>query len=107
VARPGGGEGRAVTTIERRDRRVLQMAHDASLLDDPALLGAATAAASLALRNQTLAVSCAPSCVRWPPPSNGLSDLLEGVRLIAVSLDTAGLITYANPLPVRADRLVP
>ena len=55
VPRPDGSEGRAVTTIERRGRRVLEMAHDASLMDDPALLGAATAAAALALRNQTLA----------------------------------------------------
>ena len=97
VARPDAGEGRAVTTIERRDRRVLQMAHDASLLDDPALLGAATAAASLALRNQTLAGELRSQLREVAASEQRLSDLLEGVRLIAVSLDTAGLITYANP----------
>jgi PAS domain S-box-containing protein len=97
VARPDDGEGRAVTTIERRDRRVLQMAHDASLLDDPALLGAATAAASLALRNQTLAGELRSQVREVAASEQRLSDLLEGVRLIAVSLDTAGLITYANP----------
>ena len=97
VARPDDGEGRAVTTIERRDRRVLQMAHDASLLDDPALLGAATAAASLALRNQTLAGELRSQLREVAASEQRLSDLLEGVRLIAVSLDTAGLITYANP----------
>src|SRR6476620_208981 len=97
VARPDDGEGRAVTTIERRDRRVLQMAHDASLLDDPALLGAATAAASLALRNQTLAGELRSQLREVAASEQRLSDLLEGVRLIAVSLDTAGMITYANP----------
>ena len=97
VARPDAGEGRAVTTIERRGRRVLQMAHDASLLDDPALLGAATAAAALALRNQTLAGELRSQLREVAASEQRLSDLLEGVRLIAVSLDTAGLITYANP----------
>ena len=97
VARPDAGEGRAVTTIERRGRRVLQMAHDASLLDDPALLGAATAAAALALRNQTLAGELRSQLREVAASERRLSDLLEGVRLIAVSLDTAGLITYANP----------
>ncbi|HZI34530.1 MAG TPA: PAS domain S-box protein [Gaiellales bacterium] len=97
VARPDTGEGRALTTIERRDRRVLQMAHDASLLDDPALLGAATAAASLALRNQTLAGELRSQLREVAASEQRLSDLLEGVRLIAVSLDTGGLITYANP----------
>ena len=97
VARPDAGEGRAVTTIERRGRRVLQMAHDASLLDDPALLGAATAAAALALRNQTLAGELRSQLREVAASERRMSDLLEGVRLIAVSLDTAGLITYANP----------
>ena len=97
VPRPDAGEGRAVTTIERRGRRVLQMAHDASLLDDPALLGAATAAAALALRNQTLAGELRSQLREVAASEQRLSDLLEGVRLIAVSLDTAGLITYANP----------
>jgi PAS domain S-box-containing protein len=97
VGRPDVGEGRAVTTIERRGRRVLQMAHDASLLDEPALLGAATAAAALALRNQTLAGELQSQLREVAASERRLSDLLEGVRLIAVSLDTAGLITYANP----------
>src|SRR3954452_431425 len=96
VARPDG-EGRALTTIERRGRRVLRMAHDASLLDDPALLGAATAAASLAVRNQTLAGELRSQLREVAASEQRMSDLLEGVRLIAVSLDTAGLITYANP----------
>jgi PAS domain S-box-containing protein len=97
VPRPDGSEGRAVTTIERRGRRVLEMAHDASLMDDPALLGAATAAAALALRNQTLAGELRSQLREVAASERRLSDLLEGVRLIAVSLDTAGLITYANP----------
>jgi PAS domain S-box-containing protein len=96
--RPHAGPGRAVTPIESGTRgAAVQMVHDDSLLDDPGLLDAATAAAALALRNQSLTGELAAQLRELRASEQRLSELLENVRLIAVSLDTAGLITYANP----------
>ena len=97
ILRPDAMEGRAVTTIERRDRRILQMVHDASLLDEPAVLQSAASAAALALRNQSLAGELRAQLREVAASERRLSELLENVRLIAASLDTQGLITYANP----------
>jgi PAS domain S-box-containing protein len=95
--RPLARPGRAVTPIEAGGRRGVQMVHDESLLDDPGLVDAATAAAALALRNQSLTGELAAQLRELRASEQRLSELLENVRLIAVSLDTDGLITYANP----------
>ena len=94
---PVSAPDRASTTIARSGRRVLQMVHDASLLDDRGLIEAATSAAALALRNQTLAGELRAQLREVAASERRLSELLEHVRLIAVSLDMEGRITYANP----------
>jgi signal transduction histidine kinase len=48
------GRGRAMTLIERNGKRVGALLHDAWLQDEPELLGAATAAAGIALENGRL-----------------------------------------------------
>ena len=96
-AAPPTGPDRATTTIARSGRRVLQMQHDATLLDDRGLIEAATSAAALALRNQTLAGELRAQLREVAASERRLSELLENVRMIAVSLDMEGRITYANP----------
>ncbi len=97
VPAPHPSPGRAVTPIEAGTRQSVQMVHDESLLGDPGLIGAVTAAAALALRNQSLSGELAAQLRELRASEQRLSELLENVRLIAVSLDTEGRITYANP----------
>ena len=54
VTLPAPGRGRAYTEVERDGRRVAAIVHDASLADEPALVRAAGAAASMALENERL-----------------------------------------------------
>ena len=49
-----GGEGRMVSVLERRGRRVAAMVHDPALGENPQLLDAVSAAAGLALENERL-----------------------------------------------------
>ena len=51
---PEGEPGRAVTVLEPAGKRVAALVHDPSLLDDPELVEAVGAAASLALENSRL-----------------------------------------------------
>jgi signal transduction histidine kinase len=53
---PDAGPGRAVTPLEQDGNRLAVLLHDPSLLDDPELLGAVGAAATLALENARLQV---------------------------------------------------
>jgi signal transduction histidine kinase len=48
------GRGRATTLIDRKGKHVAALLHDASLQDEPELLGAATAAAGIAVENGRL-----------------------------------------------------
>jgi PAS domain S-box-containing protein len=97
VPRPEQTAGRAVTAIQAGIPGSVLMVHDESLLDDPGLLEAVTAAAALALRNQSLSGELAAQLRELRASEQRLSELLENVRLIAISLDTEGRITYANP----------
>ncbi len=54
VSLPEEGTNRATTPVERDGTRVAALIHDATLLDEPELLGAVSAAASLALVNEQL-----------------------------------------------------
>lgn len=49
-------EGRTVTLLERHDRKVAALVHDAALAEDPAFLDAVSSAAGLALENERLLV---------------------------------------------------
>jgi signal transduction histidine kinase len=51
---PWEGSRQATTRVERDGRHIAALVHDASLLDDPALVDAVTAAAGLALDNERL-----------------------------------------------------
>jgi signal transduction histidine kinase len=51
---PAASEGRTVTVLERRGRRIAALVHDPALAEDPALLSAVSAAAGLALENERL-----------------------------------------------------
>ena len=97
VPRPHPSPGRAVTPIQTGTGGDVLMVHDESLLDDPGLMEAVTAAAALALRNQSLTGELAARLRELRASQERLNELLENVRLIAVSLDTGGRITYANP----------
>jgi len=54
ISLPIEGSGRAVTLVERRGRRVAALVHDASLREEPELVGAVGAAAGIALENERL-----------------------------------------------------
>jgi signal transduction histidine kinase len=54
VSLGNGDPNRAVTEVRREDRLVAALEHDASLLDDPALVDGVGAAAALALENERL-----------------------------------------------------
>ena len=56
VELPGPDSGRATTPIDRDGVHVAALIHDPSLNDEPELLGAVTAAASIALENSRLSV---------------------------------------------------
>jgi signal transduction histidine kinase len=51
---PVASEGRAVTVLERHERRIAALVHDSALAEDPALLNAVSTAAGLALENERL-----------------------------------------------------
>ena len=51
---PEGDPGRATAVIERRGRRVGALVYDSALRDDPALVDAVSAAAGLAMENESL-----------------------------------------------------
>jgi signal transduction histidine kinase len=54
VELPGPASGRAVTEVEREDRRIAAIVHDPTLLDHPDRVREAGAAAALALENERL-----------------------------------------------------
>jgi len=54
VELPAVGAGRAVTPVEDNGRRAAVLVHDLAVLDDPALLAAASSAARLAVANARL-----------------------------------------------------
>lgn len=54
VSLPGEGSERAVTMVERQGEPLAAIIHDRSLLDEPSLVRAASAAASLAIDNERL-----------------------------------------------------
>jgi signal transduction histidine kinase len=56
VTLPEGGATRATTLIDREGRRVAALVHDRSLLNEPELLAAVTAAAGIAIENAGLHV---------------------------------------------------
>ena len=56
-ADPDAGTGRAVTLLEHDGNRLAALVHDASLLDDPELVTAVGAAATLTLENARLQVA--------------------------------------------------
>ncbi len=97
IDRPVRSRERTVTTIDASGGRVLEMVHDAALLEDPGLFDAATAAAAMALKNHALTAELRSQLDEVAASEQRLRDLLENVRLIAVSLDLAGRITYVNP----------
>jgi signal transduction histidine kinase len=51
---PSAADGRTVTVLERHGRRIAALVHDPALAEDPALLGAVSTAAGLALENERL-----------------------------------------------------
>ena len=61
-------EGRAVTVLEHDGRRVAALVHDPALEDEPELVEAVGAAASLALRTRAFRPSSARSSRRCAPP---------------------------------------
>jgi PAS domain S-box-containing protein len=97
IDRPVRTGERAVTVIDASGDRVLEMVHDAALLQDPGLFDAATTAAAMALKNHALTAELGAQLDEVAASEQRLRDLLENVRLIAVSLDSEGRITYANP----------
>jgi signal transduction histidine kinase len=54
VELPGEDSGRVTTFVERGGTRVAALVHDASLKDEPQLVGAVTSAAGIALENERL-----------------------------------------------------
>jgi signal transduction histidine kinase len=54
VELPAEGSGRIATFVERGGDRVAALVHDASLRDEPQLVGAVTSAAGIALENERL-----------------------------------------------------
>ena len=89
--------GRAVTSIDANGGRVLQMVHDAALLQDTGLFDAATTAAAMALKNHALTAELRSQLAEVAASEQRLRILLENLRMIAVSLDLDGHITYVNP----------
>jgi signal transduction histidine kinase len=51
---PSAAHGRTVTVLERHGQRIAALVHDPALAEDPALLGAVSTAAGLALENERL-----------------------------------------------------
>ena len=54
VELPGESSGRVTTFVERDDTRIAALIHDASLGEEPQLVGAVTSAAGIALENERL-----------------------------------------------------
>jgi|tagenome__1003787_1003787.scaffolds.fasta_scaffold20989596_6 PAS domain S-box-containing protein len=94
---PAPGSRRTTTAVEYHGAVVARLEHDIALADDPDLLQAACAAAGLALANARLTTELRARLKELGASERRWRELLEGVNLIAVSLDLEGRIQYANP----------
>jgi PAS domain S-box-containing protein len=75
---------------------VAAIVHDRHLLDDPGLIDAVCAPAALAIENERLQAELRAQVQEVQASERRLRDVLENVRLVAVSTDVEGRITFAN-----------
>jgi signal transduction histidine kinase len=116
---PAAGEGRAITMIDHGGQHVAALTHDASLEDEPELLQAASAAASIALETARLHADLAArldelrgSRVRVIEAGQKERQRLERnlhdgaqQRLVALSLDLTMLKKLLEPDPEASTRI--
>jgi DNA-binding CsgD family transcriptional regulator len=102
------GGSRAVSRLERNGEPLAALVYDASLLDDPALVEAAGAAAGLALENARLHAELrselAPAAVREGPLAELTPRELEVLTLLAEGRTDRGIAEqlYVTPKTVEA-----
>jgi PAS domain S-box-containing protein len=96
VELPEPGSGRTVTIVERDGRRIGALLHDASLLANPELLDAVSAAAGLALENERLQAELRSRLVELSESEGRLRALVEAAPLAIVETDLEGRITFWN-----------
>jgi PAS domain S-box-containing protein len=95
VKEPTAGPGRAVSFVEQKGDCVAALIHDASLLDEPELLDAVSAAAGLSLHNERLQAE-----LRAEIRLTGV--LADTAPSMLVNVDTDGRVLKLNPAALRA-----
>jgi PAS domain S-box-containing protein len=92
---PGPETGRTATIVEHDGRRIGAIVHDASLDDEPELLGSVSATVALALDNERLETELRAQY-------EFLTTIVDTAPSLLVSLDTEGRIRNLNPATVAA-----
>ncbi|MEA2341636.1 MAG: hypothetical protein QOG11_1713, partial [Solirubrobacteraceae bacterium] len=120
VELPDAEAGRGVTEVRAEGRRIAALVHDAALLDDPDLVEAAGAAASLALENERLAAELRARVEELEQSRAGIiafglaerrrfeRDLHDGAqqRLVALGLQVGMARSKLREDPARAEDLL-
>jgi PAS domain S-box-containing protein len=91
------GSRHASTIVEREGRRVAVLVHDASLVEQPALLEAVGAAAGLALENERLQAELRAKLDELSASEERLRALIDASPLAIVESDLEGRIRFWNP----------
>jgi PAS domain S-box-containing protein len=92
---PGPGGGRTATVVEHDGRRIGALVHDASLDDEPELLGSVSATVALALDNERLETELRAQY-------EFLTTIVDTAPSLLVSIDPGGVIRNLNPATVAA-----
>ena len=95
VPEPVAAEGRAVTTVDRLGLPVAALIHDASLTQEPELVGAVAAAAGLSLHNERLQAELRAQY-------SFLETVADTAPSLLVVIDTEGRILNQNAATVIA-----
>jgi signal transduction histidine kinase len=117
---PGPGSGRTAAPIERGGRELAMLVYDASLDDDPELVGAVTATAAIALDDARLQTESADRLAELRASRERLvtagdaerrrleRDLHDGAqqRLVSVALQLRLIERHVRTDPALAERLV-
>jgi PAS domain S-box-containing protein len=93
---PPPGAGRSVQLVRREGAVVAAIVHDPSLLEDGGLVDAVSGAAALAIQNERLQAELRAQIQEVGASERRLRLLLENVRLVAVTTDLEGRITFCN-----------
>ena len=98
---PAGTDGRAVSVVEREDRKVAALVHDPALREEPELVRSVCAAAALALENARLQAELRAQLSESKQQEERLQALIDSSPLALVEFGPDTRIRLWNPAAER------